>query len=208
MKRIIPLLIIVVLSVAACASPAVGVTESVMESTVDLMDENEEQEPESNDEMMDTATVVLPAWYDWSLTEVTTGEVFKINDFQGKVVLVETMAVWCSNCFKQQNEVVRLLSLQDMQDDLVSLGINIDPNEDAALLGNYVQKNGFDWLYTVASPELIGEISTLYGPQFLNPPSSPMFVIDKQGEAHLLPFGTKSAEELRIFLQPFLDETG
>jgi hypothetical protein len=51
------------------------------------------------------------------------------------------------------------------------------------------------------------EIANLYGEQFLNPPSTPMLVIDRHGEAHLLPFGIKSAAELEEALKPFLDES-
>ena len=40
--------------------------------------------------------------------------------------------------------------------------------------------------------------------QFLSPPS--IVIIDRHGEAHPLPFGIKSADELLQFIQPFLDE--
>ena len=50
------------------------------------------------DKMMDAA----PAWYSASLTDVTTGAAFTIQDFKGKVVLVETMAQWCPTCKRQQ----------------------------------------------------------------------------------------------------------
>ena len=33
-----------------------------------------------------------PDWFDIPLTDVQTGETFTINDFAGKVVLLETMA--------------------------------------------------------------------------------------------------------------------
>ena len=74
------------------------------------------------------------------------------------------------------------------RDDFISLAINIDPNEDSATLQNYTQQHGFGWRYVVASEELINEISSLYGAQYLNPPSTPMLIIDKQGQAHTLPF--------------------
>jgi len=117
------------------------------------------------------------------------------------------MAVWCSNCFRQQLEVRELHDQIGGREDFVSLGIDIDPNESVSQLTNYVKEYGFDWLYVVASTELINEISDLYGPQFLNPPSTPMLIIDKQGDANLLPFGIKSADELLEYLQPYLDES-
>ena len=56
-------------------------------------------------------------------------------------------------------------------------------------------------------PKSQREIASLYGDQFLNPPSTPMLVIDRRGVAHSLPFGIKSAEDLLNFIQPFLDES-
>ena len=54
---------------------------------------------------------------------------------------------------------------------------------------------------------MIDEISLLYGPQFLNPPSTPMLIIDRNGNTHPLNFGIKSAEELINNVLPYLDES-
>jgi peroxiredoxin len=84
------------------------------------------------------------------LTDVNSGETFKIADFKGKVVLVETMAVWCPLCTQQQGQIRALHELLGQQEDLVSLSLDIDPNEDAEFLEAYVGQNGFDWRYAVA----------------------------------------------------------
>jgi hypothetical protein len=52
--------------------------------------------------------------------------------------------------------------------------------------------------------EVAREISNLYGAQFLNPPSTPILVIDKSGQVHLMPFGIKSADTLNDFIAPLL----
>ena len=208
MKTLLPVLTILALALSACAAPAAEPAAPDAEPAPVTSTGQEAAQPETGAEMPAESGPDLPDWYSWPLAEATTGQSFRVGDFQGKVILVETMAVWCSNCFRQQKEVARLLETLDERDDLIILGINIDPNEDTALLSDYVAKNGFDWLYTVASAELIEEISRLYGPQYLNPPSSPMLIIDRQGEVHLLPFGTKSAEDLQGFLAPFLNEAG
>ncbi|HEX2993551.1 MAG TPA: hypothetical protein VHP14_01935, partial [Anaerolineales bacterium] len=75
-----------------------------------------------------------------------------------------------------------------------------------ATLTAYTQKNsGFDWKYAVAGADVAREIGKAYGDQFLNPPSAPIFVIDRKGVAHPLPFGIKSAEDLMKAIQPYLD---
>jgi peroxiredoxin len=144
-------------------------------------------------------------WFNAELTDVNTGKSFKVADFHGKVVLVETLAVWCPTCFTQEKEVQALHELLGMRDDLVSLGLDIDPNETADILKAYTNKNGFDWLYAVAPADVAREIGHLYGDQFLNPPSTPMLIIDRQGQVHPLPFGVKSAQALQEALGLYLN---
>jgi hypothetical protein len=159
---------------------------------------------ESSDAMMDM--MEMPAWLGAELTDIHTGEAFVLADYKGKVILVETMAVWCSSCLKQQEQVKALHALLGERDDLISVGLDIDPNEDGEDLKAFTEKNGFDWIYASAPAEIAREIGNLYGAQFLNPPSTPMLVIDRKGEAYPLPFGIKSAEDLRKMLEPFLAE--
>jgi hypothetical protein len=151
--------------------------------------------------------VTAPAYFSTELTDVRSDESFTIADFKGKVVLVETLAMWCSNCLKQQNQVLELHRIIGERDDFVSLGLDIDPFEDAAMLKDYIRRNGFTWPYAVAPAEVSREIGNLYGDQFLNPPSTPMFIIDRHGQVHPLPFGIKSAGELMEALRPFLEES-
>jgi thiol-disulfide isomerase/thioredoxin len=153
------------------------------------------------DEMM-----AVPAWFEAELTDVNTGSTFKVTDFEDKVVLVETMAVWCPLCLQQQKQVQALLESLGDRDDFVSLALDIDPNEDAAFLQAHTDKNGFDWLYAVAPADVSREIGQLYGGQFLNPSSTPMLIIDRHGQVHPLPFGVKDAQTLQTALAPFLNE--
>ena len=173
-----------------------------------MMDDKEDDSmmEEKDDDMADDMSdaMMRPDWHKTTFTNARTGETFTIADFKDKVVLVETLAMWCSNCLKQQGQVQALHDLLGDRDDFVSLGIDIDPNENAEALRAYTDKNGFDWLYTVAPTEVSREIGQLYGDQYLNPPSTPMLIIDREGEVHLLPFGIKSAEELLEAVNQYL----
>lgn len=193
------LLLAVVL--AACGGTAPDATEK----TDDMMSDDAMDES-SSDMMSEDEMMEAPAWFSVSLTDVNSSETFTINDLKGKVILVETMAVWCSNCLKQQTQVKALHQTLGERDDFVSIGIDIDSNEDAAKLKGFVDANGFDWKYVVSPAEVSRDISSLYGGQFLNPPSTPMLIIDRHGNVHPLPFGIKSADDLLQALQPFLDE--
>jgi cytochrome oxidase Cu insertion factor (SCO1/SenC/PrrC family) len=187
------------LGLAACVSQNKPIDESSLQdmATQVVMPANSADQPGS----MET-----PAWFDASLTNASSGETFTINDFAGKVVLVETFAQWCTNCLQQQKQVVELHTSLGERDDFISLGLDIDPNENVDMLKKYLDQHGFNWLYSIAPPEVSNEIASLYGDQFLNPTSTPMLIVDRHGEAHPLPFGIKSAAELEQALQPYLDE--
>jgi cytochrome oxidase Cu insertion factor (SCO1/SenC/PrrC family) len=184
-----------------------AVTPQDMQSGETMLGESQGSmgEGDSGQSMGTEPAADTPAWFDAQLTNVRTGEAFTINDLQGKVILVETMAQWCTNCLAQQKQVLSLHDQLGPRDDFVSLGLDIDPNEDAEHLKTYTDKHDFTWMYAVPPKEVSREISLLYGDQFLNPPSTPMLIIDRQGQAHPLPFGIKSADDLHAALQPYLD---
>jgi len=143
-------------------------------------------------------------WFDMELKDVRTGETFTMNDFAGKVVLVETMAIWCPNCAVQANEVRKLHEALGNPEDLVTVSLDVDLNEDDASLKDYVKGYGFDWRFAVAPLEVARALGNLYSAQYLNPPLSPMLIIDRNGEVHHLDFGKKSAETLQKIIEPFL----
>ena len=193
----------------ATAEPMMGDQESTAGAMTDQsMLQGEQMTGESMataEPMTDGGTMSVPAWFGVELTDVNSGHTFKVSDFKGQVVLVETMAVWCATCLSQQEQIQALHTALGKQDGLVSLSIDIDPNEDTGILKTHAQGHGFDWLFAVAPREVAHEIGQLYGDQFLNPPSAPMFIIDRQGQAHPLPFGVKSASALQEALSPYLN---
>ncbi len=202
------ILLAAALAFAACTTASPEIARVMDENTMPESQEKVTEAAIPAEEMTDAAIPDSPAWFSKELVDVNSGTTVRIADQKGRVVLVEMMAIWCPKCLSQQKEVARLFELLGERSDFMALGINVDPNENADQLTAYVQQNGFDWAYIVADPALIDEISTLYGAQFLNPPSTPMLVIDKSGEVHVLPFGIKSAEDLQSALIPFLDSSG
>jgi thiol-disulfide isomerase/thioredoxin len=205
--------ILLAMILTACGSTKAqqpAITQSAMpeQPTKVMMDHAtpEAMMEQSTPEAMADQTAQAPSFFTTALTDVNTGQKFTIADWQGKVVLVENMAVWCTTCLRQQGQIQALHGLLGARDDLVSLSLDIDPNEDMEDLKAYTTGHGFSWVYAVAPQEIAREIGQLYGDQFLNPPSAPIFVIDRGGAVHLLPFGVKSAEDLRKALEPLLSE--
>jgi cytochrome oxidase Cu insertion factor (SCO1/SenC/PrrC family) len=151
-----------------------------------------------------TVTTTTPAWFDMELVDVQTGETFKMSDYKGKVVLLETMAIWCPNCIVQSNEIRNLHKLLGNPDDLVSVSLDVDVNEDSASLKEYASNYGFGWHFAVASLEVARALGNLYTAEYLNPPLAPMLVIDREGNVHHLEYGIKDVEKLRKFIEPFM----
>jgi cytochrome oxidase Cu insertion factor (SCO1/SenC/PrrC family) len=174
--------------------------DSMEDTSSDMMGADNEETADSTE-----AEKTLPLWYTYEYEDPTTGKTFAISDFEGSVVLMETMAMWCSNCLAQQKEIIKLHEMLGERDDFVSVGINIDPEEDIVMVAAYVEAYGFDWLYGIAPLDVYVDIGATLGAQFQNPPSVPIVLIDKNGNVHALPFGIKSAEALQSLVEPYLD---
>jgi thiol-disulfide isomerase/thioredoxin len=151
-----------------------------------------------------TPTAGLPEWFSMKMTDVRSGQTFTMNDFSGKVVLVQAMAEWCPTCRRQGDEVIKLHKLLGNPPDLISVSLDTDFNEDEASLKKYAANLGYDWYFAVAPLEVMRAVGNLYGPQYMNPPVSPMLIIDRQGTVYGLPYGLKGAQDLQKTIEPFL----
>jgi len=151
-----------------------------------------------------TPALDTPEWFGIRLTDVVTGVTFSMNDYAGKVVLLETMAIWCPNCLVQAAQVRTLHETLGYSDDLVSVSLDVDVNEDAATLKEYVDEYSLVGHFAVAPLEVARALGNLYTAQYLNPPLSPMLIIDRGGEVHHLQYGKKTAEVLLESLKPYL----
>lgn len=148
----------------------------------------------------------VPEWFNVELIDVQTGETFTMSDFSGKVVLLETMAVWCPTCILQASYTYKLHDRLGHPDDLVSVSLDVDLNEDADVLKEYIAQYGFDWRFAVSPLEVDRALGNLYSAQYMNPPLAPMLIIDRQGNVHTLPYGLKDTETLEKAVEPYLTE--
>ena len=140
------------------------------------------------------------------LIDAKTGKTFTINDYSGKVILLETMAIWCPNCIIQGAEVRKLHEALGHPENFVSISLDVDFYEDQASLKDYVSEFGFDWHFAVAPLLMARALGNLYSAEYLNPPLSPMMIIDREGEVHHLEYGIKTAETLQEVVEPYLSE--
>ena len=135
------------------------------------------------------------AWLDIELTDAATGETFTLASLAGEVVAIEPMAIWCSNCKAQQDNVKAAYA------DIAAAGVTyislgIDPGEDPAALARYAERNGYEWTFVQSPVELSRELSDLFGRQILSAPSTPLIVLDAEGDVFTQEWGFHGPERL------------
>jgi thiol-disulfide isomerase/thioredoxin len=138
------------------------------------------------------ATPVLDQpWATATLTDVSTGEPFRIADFAGTTVIIEPMAIWCTNCRAQQRDVQA--AFDELGPDAFRyVVLDVDPNETADALADYQARNEFRGTYAVVERDVARALAAEFGDQVLNPPSTPMIVIGTDGRVTFAEFGHKS----------------
>ncbi|WP_406656383.1 redoxin family protein [Methanolobus sp. ZRKC2] len=134
-------------------------------------------------------------WRDTELTDVETGETFRISDFEGTPVLVESFAVWCPTCLEQQKEVQKLESSEG--DAIIHISLDTDPNEDQEQVREHLSRNGFEWYFAIAPPEMTRDMIDEFGQEVVVAPSAPVVLVCENQSARLLPSGVKTAEQLK-----------
>ncbi len=145
---------------------------------------------------MTSGSVTLDqAWATAPLVDVGTGATFRIADMAGQVVVIETMAIWCSKCLAQQQIVDEALASLPAG-SVTYVVLDVDPNEDGSSLAAYQAKHGLDGRYAVAGTDVARALAAEFGDQVLNPPSTPIVVIGTDGRVTLTAFGQKSAAEI------------
>ena len=146
---------------------------------------------ETNSQNTETSS---ETWKNTELKNINTGENFKISDFEGQKVVLETFAVWCPTCTKQQKEIKKLI---DSGDDSIHISLNIDPNEDESLIKEHTTNNGFNWYYAISPAEMSQSLIDEFGTTIINAPSAPVIIICEDQSFRLLGRGVKSSEELQ-----------
>ena len=137
------------------------------------------------------------SWATAALTNVHSGKPFRIADLiaSGKVVFIETMAIWCVSCRAQQYEAVAAFErLDPSRVEWVAIDVELDESADA--LAAYSTSNGFPFTYVVANVTLARSLAAEFGDVVLSPPSGNVIVIGTDGRITQTRRGHKSADEL------------
>lgn len=134
------------------------------------------------------------AWLEIELTNVSTGRTFKLSDFQGKPVLVESFAVWCPTCLSQQKEMQKLLAREG--DAIIHVSLDTDPNEDEAKVREHLERNNLEWYFAISPIELTEALIDDFGLSVVSAPRAPVILICEDQSTRFLESGVKSADTL------------
>jgi thiol-disulfide isomerase/thioredoxin len=182
--------VVMAVAIAACgASGSAPATADPGESAVTT------STPELGGSQAPTGPVLDQPWATVPLTDVTTGETFQLADHAGKVIIIETMAIWCPNCLLQEREVNVALGRLD-PDSVVYVVLDVDLHEDAAALASYQAEYGLAGSYVVFGIPVARALAEEFGANILNPPLTPIVIVSTDGTATLTEYGRKSAEEI------------
>jgi len=133
------------------------------------------------------------SWLDDVLIDINSGEEFTIGGNDVPVIL-ESFAVWCPTCTKQQR-VIKNLHEQE-GDSIISISLDTDPNEDAEKVKKHTEDNGFDWYYAISPRETTQKLIDEFGIGIVSAPSVPTLVVCPNGVFEKLKSGVKSTETL------------
>ena len=175
----LPLLLILLIFTVGCNSETMDSAEI-------------EEKSQEIEKQIESAILDIDACPDWkceNLTDVISGEEFSIEDFEGQTVLLESFAVWCPTCLKQQKE------MKDVE-GVVHISLDTDPNEDELLVKEHAIENDFDWYFAVSPIDVTKALIEDFGIGVVSAPSAPVILICPDQSSQLLERGFKSANEL------------
>lgn len=189
---------LVVLLIAGCTNRPVSMQDIKGEDEGTVSEQQGETATEDSETTGDGETADA-GWKDVELKDVQTGNTFKISDFSGKPVLLESFAVWCSTCKKQQDQVKKLH--KEVGDSVVSVSVDTDPTEDEKKVLQHLERYGYNWLYAVDRGGFAQQLVDEFGLNVVNAPSAPVVLICANQEARLLRFGVKKSQELQTEIE-------
>jgi hypothetical protein len=135
-----------------------------------------------------------------SLVDVRTGEAFQLGTLAAdQPLLLEPMAIWCSNCRGQQQQVVTAHELVGFH----SVSLDIDPGEVAADLAAYADREGFDWRFAMADAALYTALRDRFGSSAIYPTAMPKILLRTDGSVELIGLGQQMGpNELAAAIRP------
>lgn len=157
-------------------------------TSIEELEDNVEQ----FEEMVETVETNTN-WRDVEIIDLLSGEKYIISEIS-KPILLESFAVWCPTCKKQQDEIKVLH--EELGDSFISISLDTDPNEDLNQVISHANRYRYNWIFAISPKEMTKNLIDEFGVGIVNAPGAPVVLICN-GEAKLLSRGVKSANTLK-----------
>lgn len=204
LSKVVILLFSLTFILTACDLFEEMAAEAPTSDVVTVPEQNIVQEPTASETSETLINYNGPEWATIQLTDARTGATFSLSDYAGKVVYVEPMATWCSNCRAQLRQVREAVS-QLAGEDVVFVALSVENGLPDATLAEYADRNEFEWVFAVAPTDLIGALVDQFGRTVIVPPSTPHFIISPDGTLSDLRTGQHSANSIVSELRSMLN---
>jgi hypothetical protein len=121
-----------------------------------------------------------------ALVDVRTGEEFTLGELAAeKPLLLETMAIWCTNCRAQMHNVTAAHAMADFH----SVSLDVEPGELPEDLAAYADREGFDWPFAMADGPLMRQLRERFGTAVIVPPGMPKILFGTDGSVEMIGLG-------------------
>jgi len=139
---------------------------------------------------------VAKVWLNKSLKDVVTGEMFAIDDFKGKVVLVSNFAIIHSASKKQQDQMKELFDSGDASFVPVSFNLSMRNDNDTDIV-EYAKEYGFNWNITTPDLDIFITFIEQFGSASVNTSMAPVILVCEDQSAMLLKPGVRLVSYLK-----------
>jgi thiol-disulfide isomerase/thioredoxin len=131
---------------------------------------------------------------DWTLTDMN-GQVWRLSDFSGKVVMLDFWATWCGPCV---GEIPDFIAMQNQygKDGFQIIGVSTDESG-FDVVTPFVNSNGVNYISTLTTPQIEQD----YGPLTAIPVT---YIINRQGMIEVRLLGSRSRETFESYLLPLI----
>ena len=163
-----------------------------------------DSEPADAATSADGAGEAKPEWQTLSLTEVNSGAELNVADLEGCVVLFHPMATWCGSCWAHLN-TVKEATAQLEPGTYAIFAVSVEAGMPDEMLAGYSEVTEFDFLFAVASPEMMKALDDEFGRSALNPPATPHVYIAPDGTFSELHTGGSSSDDIASNIEALAD---
>lgn len=127
---------------------------------------------QSNDNEDDNDVDDGPDPSNYIMLDTTDGSQIYLEQYRGKVVVLDMFATWCSPCKIQMTEL-KELQAEFLPSELVILSVDADPSESMDLIREFKAEEGADWPFAAANADFNSKFPASSIPT--------MYVIDPNG---------------------------